>query len=70
MRQRPTSSSTVGIGIVAGAAIGILIGALFTGNLTSGLVIIFGAGLGVIIAASFDMRRRGGSDRGGEPRDE
>jgi len=70
MRQRPPIYSTVGIGIVAGAAIGVLIGALFTGNVDSGLAIIFGAALGIVIAAILDMRRRGGSDRGGEMRDE
>ena len=70
MRQGRTNISTVGIGIVAGAAIGVLIGALYTGNVNSALAIIIGAGLGVVIAAVFDMRGRGGSDPGGETGDE
>jgi uncharacterized membrane protein len=70
MRQGRTNISTVGIGIGAGAAIGVLIGALFTGNVSSGLAIIVGAGLGVVIASVIDIRRRDRGDRGGEMRDE
>jgi uncharacterized membrane protein len=70
MRQVRAKFSTVGIGIVAGAAIGVLIGALFTGNVNPGLAIIFGTGIGVVIASVIDIIRRNGGDRGGEMRDE
>jgi|GEM_PF-5875843 len=70
MNQRPTFSSTVGIGIVIGAAIGVLAGALFTGNVDLGWAIIIGAGLGVVFAAVLDMRKRGTANRGGARHDE
>jgi uncharacterized membrane protein len=69
MRQGRSNFSTVGIGILAGATIGVLIGALFSGNVSPGLAIIFGAGLGVVIASVIDGRRRDSGDRGGELRD-
>jgi hypothetical protein len=70
MSKRASKSSTVGIGIVIGAGIGVLIGSLFTGSVDLAWALIIGSGLGVVIAAVIDARRLDVNKDGGGVGDE